>query len=49
MMENKAVLGVVLRGGLFDPGKLPNHYVAKLRRVGRRRGYLAWRARSSAT
>jgi pimeloyl-ACP methyl ester carboxylesterase len=39
MMENKPVLGVVLRGGLFDPGKLPNHYVAELRRVGRRPGY----------
>jgi len=38
-MENKAVLGIVLRGGLFDGGKLPAHYLAELRRVGRRRGY----------
>jgi pimeloyl-ACP methyl ester carboxylesterase len=38
-MENKAVLGIVLRGGLVDGSKLPNHYLAELRRVGRRRGY----------
>ena len=38
-MENKRVLGVVMRGGLFDGSKLPNHYLAELRRVGRRRGY----------
>src|SRR5215831_19718876 len=25
-MENKPVLGIVLRGGLRDPGKLPSHY-----------------------
>src|SRR5438876_4845062 len=37
--ENKPVLGIVLRGGLFDGSKLPNHYLAELRRVGRRRGY----------
>jgi pimeloyl-ACP methyl ester carboxylesterase len=38
-MENKPVLGIVLRGGLVDGGKLPGHYLAELRRVGRRRGY----------
>jgi pimeloyl-ACP methyl ester carboxylesterase len=38
-MENKPVLGIVLRGGLFDGSKLPNHYLAELRRVGRRHGY----------
>jgi pimeloyl-ACP methyl ester carboxylesterase len=38
-MENKPVLGIVMRGGLFDKSKLPNHYLAELRRVGRRRGY----------
>jgi pimeloyl-ACP methyl ester carboxylesterase len=38
-MENQPVLGIVLRGGLFDPSKLPDHYLAELRRVGRRRGY----------
>jgi pimeloyl-ACP methyl ester carboxylesterase len=37
--ENKPVLGVVLRGGLVDGRKLPGHYLAELRRVGRRRGY----------
>ena len=38
-MENKPVLGIVLRGGLFDGSRLPDHYLAELRRVGRRRGY----------
>ena len=38
-MENKPALGVVLRGGLFDGSKLPAHYLAELRRAGRRRGY----------
>jgi pimeloyl-ACP methyl ester carboxylesterase len=38
-MENKPVLGVVLRGGLVDRSKLPDHYLVELRRVGRRRGY----------
>ena len=38
-MENKAVLGFVLQGGLVDGSKLPDHYLAELRRVGRRRGY----------
>jgi pimeloyl-ACP methyl ester carboxylesterase len=37
--ENKPVLGIVLRGGLVDGSKLPDHYLAELRRVGRRRGY----------
>ena len=38
-MENKPVLGVILRGGLVDGSKLPDHYLAELRRVGRRHGY----------
>src|SRR5262245_59482675 len=38
-MENKPVLGIVLRGGLYDGSRLPDHYLAELRRVGRRRGY----------
>jgi pimeloyl-ACP methyl ester carboxylesterase len=38
-MENEPVLGIVLRGGLLDGRKLPTHYLAELRRVGRRRGY----------
>lgn len=38
-MENKPVLGIVLRGGLFEGSKLPEHYLAELRRVGRRQGY----------
>jgi pimeloyl-ACP methyl ester carboxylesterase len=38
-MENQPVLSMVLRGGLFDPSELPAHYLAELRRVGRRRGY----------
>ncbi len=38
-LENKPVLGIVLRGGLVDGSRLPGHYLAELRRVGRRRGY----------
>jgi pimeloyl-ACP methyl ester carboxylesterase len=38
-MENAPVLGIVLRGGLVDGRKLPEHYLAELRRVGRRPGY----------
>ncbi len=38
-MENEPALGLVLRGGLVDGSKLPDHYLAELRRVGRRRGY----------
>jgi pimeloyl-ACP methyl ester carboxylesterase len=38
-MENAAVLGIVLRGGLVDGRKLPDHYLGELRRVGRRPGY----------
>ena len=38
-MENEPVLGIVLRGGLLDGSKLPDHYLAELHRVGRRRGY----------
>src|SRR5213083_2777996 len=38
-MENKPVLGIVLRGGLLEGSKLPEHYLAELRRVGRRHGY----------
>jgi pimeloyl-ACP methyl ester carboxylesterase len=38
-MENKPVLGMVLRGGLVQGSALPDHYLAELRRVGRRRGY----------
>jgi pimeloyl-ACP methyl ester carboxylesterase len=39
LMENEPVLGVVLRGGLHDGSRLPDDYLAELRRVGRRRGY----------
>jgi pimeloyl-ACP methyl ester carboxylesterase len=38
-MENEPVLGMVLRGALLDRRKLPDHYLAELRRVGRRPGY----------
>jgi pimeloyl-ACP methyl ester carboxylesterase len=38
-LENKPVLGIVLRGGLLDGNKLPDDYLAELRRVGRRPGY----------
>jgi pimeloyl-ACP methyl ester carboxylesterase len=38
-LENKPVLGIVLRGGLLDGKRLPDHYLAELRRAGRRRDY----------
>jgi pimeloyl-ACP methyl ester carboxylesterase len=38
-LENKYILRGVLRGGLRDPRDLPDHYLAELRRVGRRPGY----------
>jgi pimeloyl-ACP methyl ester carboxylesterase len=38
-MENKPVLGMVLRGGFHDGANLPAHYLDELRRVGRRPGY----------
>ena len=38
-MENQPVLGIILRGGLVDGSRLPSHYLAELRRAGRRRGY----------
>lgn len=38
-LENRQILAQVLRGGLHDPSKLPDHYLDELRRVGRRPGY----------
>jgi pimeloyl-ACP methyl ester carboxylesterase len=38
-LENRNILRGVLRGGLRDPRRLPDHYLAELRRVGRRPGY----------
>jgi pimeloyl-ACP methyl ester carboxylesterase len=38
-LENKQLLGGILRGGLHDPRRLPDHYLDELRRVGRRPGY----------
>jgi pimeloyl-ACP methyl ester carboxylesterase len=38
-LENKPALKRVLRGGLHNPSRLPDHYVDELRRVGRRPGY----------
>jgi pimeloyl-ACP methyl ester carboxylesterase len=40
-LENKQILKGVLRGGLHDPGRLPDHYLDELRRVGGRPGYPA--------
>jgi pimeloyl-ACP methyl ester carboxylesterase len=40
-LENRQILGGVLRGGLRDPRRFPDHYLAELRRVGRRPGYSA--------
>jgi pimeloyl-ACP methyl ester carboxylesterase len=38
-LENRQILGGVLRGGLRDPRNFPDHYLDELRRVGRRPGY----------
>lgn len=38
-MENALVLGAILRGGFFDPRKLPQPFVHELIRSGRRGGY----------
>jgi pimeloyl-ACP methyl ester carboxylesterase len=40
-LETRPILGGVLCGGLRDPRRLPDHYLAELRRVGRRPGYSA--------
>jgi pimeloyl-ACP methyl ester carboxylesterase len=40
-LENKQILKGVMRGGLHDPRRLPDHYLDELRRVGRRPGYPA--------
>ena len=38
-LESRPLLGGILRGGLHDPCRLPDHYLDELRRVGRRPGY----------
>ena len=38
-LESKPLLGGIMRGGLHDPRRLPDHYLGELRRVGRRPGY----------
>ena len=38
-LETKPLLRGILRGGLHDPRRLPDHYLGELRRVGRRPGY----------
>ena len=38
-LENRHILGGVLRGGLQDTRHLPDHYLDELGRVGRRPGY----------
>ena len=40
-LENRQILKGVMRGGLRDPRRLPDHYLDELRRVGRRPGYPA--------
>ena len=40
-LENKQILRGVMRGGLHDPRRLPDHYLDELGRVGRRPGYPA--------
>jgi pimeloyl-ACP methyl ester carboxylesterase len=38
-LESKPLLRGILRDGLHDPRRLPDHYLGELRRVGRRPGY----------
>ena len=38
-LENELVLGGILRGGFYDPKKLPKDFVRELVRSGRRKGY----------
>jgi pimeloyl-ACP methyl ester carboxylesterase len=38
-LETRGILRRVIRSGLHDPRRLPEHYVDELRRVGRRPGY----------
>jgi pimeloyl-ACP methyl ester carboxylesterase len=38
-LENRHILAGVLRGGLRDPRRFPDHYLDELSRVGRRPGY----------
>jgi pimeloyl-ACP methyl ester carboxylesterase len=38
-MENKKILRLIMRGGLADNEKLPEDFLAELRRAGRRKGY----------
>jgi pimeloyl-ACP methyl ester carboxylesterase len=38
-LENKQILKGILRGGLHDPSRLPDHYLDELNRVGHRPGY----------
>jgi pimeloyl-ACP methyl ester carboxylesterase len=40
-LETKQIMRGVMRGGLQDPRRLPDHYLDELRRVGRRPGYPA--------
>jgi pimeloyl-ACP methyl ester carboxylesterase len=38
-LESKPLLEGIMRGGLHEPHRLPDHYLGELRRVGRRPGY----------
>ena len=38
-LESRPLLRGILRGGLHEPRRLPDHYLDELRRVGRRPGY----------
>jgi pimeloyl-ACP methyl ester carboxylesterase len=48
-LENKQILRRVIRGGLHDSGRLPDHYLDELHRVGGRPGYPTSPGRSTAT
>lgn len=38
-MENRLILAGILRGGLYDPKRLPTNLIDELDRVGKRKGY----------
>jgi pimeloyl-ACP methyl ester carboxylesterase len=38
-MENRPIMKGVMRGGVVDKSTLPDHFIAELRRSGRRKGY----------
>ena len=38
-MENRMILAGIIKGGMYDPGKMPPDFIDELNRVGGRKGY----------